>query len=446
MPGDTWHVICWRMNKDLADAGRSFWQEIYDRIDIELFAPTAASQLLVIALAFVVALVVRRLLAPKLAEITPAGRFAELTSAIKSLAVSLILPVTWWLGIILARVAAFQFRYAEHLLKTSAKLLTAWIIINIVLCIVRDRFWRRFLVVAIWTLAALDIVGLLQPAITLLDGAALKIGDKSISVWLVGKFVIALVILLQVVSLVSSFVERGINSSSELSPSLRLLLIQLSKILLFALTVLLTLEFIGVDLTAFAVFTGALGLGIGFGLQKVVSNLFSGLLLLVDRSIKPGDVISLPSGHGKVNKMGARFVSIVTPQGIEHLIPNEKFITEPVENWSYSDQYVMLSITIGVSYKSDLHKALEIIERVAGETERVVADPPPRARLLGYGDSSVDINALLWIADPQNGVYGPRHQFLLRLWDVFHEEGIEIPFPQRDVHLHTVPVPEGREE
>lgn len=426
------------MRTDFAELFRDAWRAVYDWIDTDLLAPTAGWQLLVIALAFIAALGVRRLLTPKLSEIHTSGRLSEFAEGAKSMGISLILPVSWWLGIVLARVVAYQLRYSEHLFKTAAKLLTAWIILNIVLRIVRDRFWRRLLVIAIWTLAALDIVGLLQPVIALLDGAALSIGERSISVWMVVKFVIAVVILFQVVSLLGLFIERGVKSSRDLSPSIQLLLIQISKITLFALVLLLALEFIGVDLTVFAVFTGALGLGIGFGLQKVVSNLFSGLLLLIDRSIKPGDVISLAHGHGRVKKMGARFVSIVTPQGIEHLIPNEKFITETMENWSYSDQYVMLTIPVGISYKADPHKALEIIERVAGEVERVVDEPPPRARLAGFGDSSVDINALLWIKDPQNGVYGPRHEFLIKLWDAFHEEGIEIPYPQRDVHLHTV--------
>jgi len=431
------------MNSEFLLLFRDAWSAIYEWIDTDLLAPTAGGQFLVIGLAFIVALFVRRLLAPKVAEIHTSGRLSDFTEGAKTLAISLILPVSWWFGIVLARVAAYQLRYSEHLFKTAAKLLTAWIIINIVLTIVRDRFWRRLLVFAIWILAALDIVGLLSPIIALLDGAAINIGEKSISIWLIIKFIIALVILLQLVSLINVFIERGIKRSRDLSPSIQLLLIQITKIALFALTLLLALEFIGVDLTALAVFTGALGLGIGFGLQKVVSNLFSGLLLLIDRSVKPGDVITLTDGHGRVKKMGARFVSIVTPQGIEHLIPNEKFITETMENWSYSDQFVMLRIPVGISYKSDLHKALDIIERVAGEVDRVVDEPPPRARLAGFGDSSVDINALLWIKDPENGVYGPRHQFLLKLWDAFHEEGIEIPYPQRDVHLHTVSDGEG---
>lgn len=414
------------------------WIAIRDWVVVDLFAPTAGPQLFAILIAFFVALGARYFVAPRLRAMPTPDRFSEFVEVAKSLAASLILPITWWLGIVFMRAIAFELKYSEHLFKMSAKLLTAWIVINIASRIVRDRFWRRLLIFSVWTLAALDIIGLLQPVIALLDGAALKIGESRISIWLVIKAGIALIIMLQLVSMLSSLLESRIKRAGDLSPSIQLLLIQIGKIALFTVAVLLALELIGVDLTALAVFTGALGLGIGFGLQKVVSNLFSGLLLLIDRSIKPGDVVSLANGHGRVNKMGARFVSVITPDGIEHLIPNEKFITDTVENWSYSDHLVKLVVPVGVSYMSDLNKVIEIVETSASEIDRVLSEPAPACRLIGFGDSSVDFNAFLWISDPQNGVYGPRHQFLMRVWDRFHEEGIEIPFPQQDLHLRSV--------
>ena len=206
---------------------------------------------------------------------------------------------------------------------------------------------------------------------------------------------------------------------------------------MITLAVVVSLASVGVDLTAFAVFTGALGVGIGFGLQKVVANLISGILLLVDRSIKPGDVIAVEQTYGWVNFMGARYVSVITRDGTEHLIPNETLITNHVENWSYSDDLLRLRIPIGVSYKSDLRKAMALIIEAAASVERVLDQPAPVCLVTGFGDSSVDLEARLWIKDPRNGVSNVKSEILLQVWDRFQSEGIEIPFPQRDLHLKT---------
>jgi small-conductance mechanosensitive channel len=416
---------------------KTTWQALRDWVEIDLFAPSSGTQVLVILSALAVAFTVRHFLAPHVRGLNPSGRLSPFTTVIRNLAVSLILPITWWLGVGLAGLIAHDIKYPSHLFDTAMSLLMAWIAINILLRLVRDKFWRRILLIAIWGIAALHIVGLLKPTIALLDAADFNIGTARLSLWMALKASLAFIALFQILTLVSRLLEGRIKKSSNFTPSAQLLIIQIAKIGLFAVAIMVTLEFIGVDLTTLAVFTGALGLGIGLGLQKVVSNLFSGFLLLIDRSIKPGDVVSLSKDHGRVNKMGARFVSVITPDGIEHLIPNDKFITETVENWSYSNHLVKLVIPIGVSYGSDLHKVIEIVETEAKEVPRILADPAPACRLYAFGDSSVDFNAFLWINDPEKGVYGPRHEFLLRIWDRFHAEGIEIPFPQRDVHIRT---------
>jgi len=192
---------------------------------------------------------------------------------------------------------------------------------------------------------------------------------------------------------------------------------------------------VGIDLTAFAVFGGAIGLGIGFGLQKIVSNLISGVIILLDRSIKPGDVMKVGDTFGWINSLGARYASVVTRDGTEYLIPNEDLITQQVVNWSYSHDAVRLKILIGISYKSDPRKAIALCFEAAREESRILENPPPNVLVKGFGDSSVDIEIRIWIRDPKNGVSNIKSAILLRVWDKFHEHGVEIPYPQRDVHL-----------
>ena len=207
------------------------------------------------------------------------------------------------------------------------------------------------------------------------------------------------------------------------------------RIALLTIAVLVGLTSIGIDFTAVAVFSGAIGVGIGFGLQKVVSNLISGMILLLDRSIKPGDVIEIGEAYGWISKLGARYAAIVTRDGKEYLIPNEDLITQQVVNWSFSDRAVRLKIGVGVSYQSDVRKALDLMMEAAQENDRVLKAPPPATRLIGFGDNSVDLELRIWVNDPEAGVVNVASDIRLAIWDKFHAEGIEFPFPQRDLHI-----------
>jgi small-conductance mechanosensitive channel len=204
-------------------------------------------------------------------------------------------------------------------------------------------------------------------------------------------------------------------------------------------------DVLDIDLTTFAVFSGALGLAIGFGLQKTVGNLIAGIILLMDRSIKPGDVIVVGDKDvGRVNRIGVRAVSVITRDGKEHLIPNENLMTEPVENWSYTDRNVRVRVAVGISYASDLKLAQELMLRAATESPRVLNSPKPNVWLTAFGDSAIEHEILVWISDPEGGVGNVRSDVLNRLWWLFKEHGIGLPFPQRDVHLHAAPPEMGR--
>jgi len=238
--------------------------------------------------------------------------------------------------------------------------------------------------------------------------------------------------------------ESRVSNLKNVSPGLRALVIKISRVFIAAAAILFAISSVGVSLSSFAILGGAIGLGLGFGFQKVISNLISGVILLADRSIKPGDVIEVDQTYGWINRLGARYTSVITRDGTEHLIPNEMMITEKVVNWSFSDNKVRVRIPFGVSYTSDIHKAMDLALQAANEDERTLQEPIAVVRLTGFGDNSVDFEVRVWIEDPSSGLGNIRSAFYIRIWDLFKENGIEFPFPQRDLHLKEMPTVEVR--
>jgi small-conductance mechanosensitive channel len=390
----------------------------------------------VIGLAFLVAWGAARRARPLLARAI-GGRsdlqVVRLTQALHPLATSILWLIVLWLLVELAFTAGLPFR----LMKTVASLLTAWVAIRLGAALVRDPLWSRFLAVVVWAIAALSIVGLLAPTMAALDGVALTLGDLRFSVLTVVEAVLSLGVLLWIATVVGRVLERRITASSNLTPSLQVLVIKLLKIVLTVIAVLVALRAVGIDLTTFTVLTGAIGVGIGFGLQKIVSNFVSGIIILLDKSIKPGDVLVVGNTYGRVNSLGARFVSVITRDGTEFLIPNETLVTEQVVNWSYSSNQVRLKVPIGISYRSDVRRAIALCLESVGVVERVLKQPKPVCLLMGFGDSSVDLELRFWIQDPMSGVSNVKSEVLLHVWNRFHANDIELPFPQRDLHIKT---------
>lgn len=346
-----------------------------------------------------------------------------------------LLLIFLWLASGVVERTAEEFFRGGWLLRTAASLTFAWIAIRLIASLIRTRVLARTAAGVIWLIAALNILQLLDPTIAVMDAAALEVGDLRISVLMVVKGVLSLAVLLWAATALAGVLERRFQAVPELTPSVQVLLAKLAKVTLVVLAIVIGLKSIGVDLTAFALFSGALGVGIGFGLQKVISNLVSGIILLMDKSIKPGDVVAVQDTYGWVQSFGARYASVVTRDGIEHLIPNEEFITQRVENWSYTDSKVRLKVPIGVSYDSDLRLAMRLAIEAAEEEPRVIDDPAPKCLLLEFGDNSVNLELRIWIADPQEGVRNIRSAVLLRVWDKYHEAGVQFPFPQRDLHV-----------
>lgn len=333
--------------------------------------------------------------------------------------------------------ATEQWEITNTSLVVTTSLLSAWVIIETATIFVRSHFLSRTIAIAAWLVAALNILGILSPTIAFLDGISFSLGQASISVLTIIQAFVTLGILLWVSAVAGQVTESKLKSSQNLSPSIQVLTIKFMRISLSAVAFIMALAIVGVDLTAFAVVGGAVGVGIGFGLQKIFANLISGFILLMDKSIKPGDVIVVADYYGRVDALTARYVSVTTRDGVEHLIPNEELIINRVENWSHSQNLLRLRQVVGVHYKSDLHKAVALCKEAASETERILSDPPPNCLVKGFGDSSVDLEMRVWINDPMNGRANVISELLTRIWDKFHANDIEIPYPQRDLHLRS---------
>lgn len=285
------------------------------------------------------------------------------------------------------------------------------------------------------TLAA--VVGGLGPLADALDNAGMRIGTRRISLLDVLTTAAAGLLLFALARLLNRVFGQWVRGFNRFDNSQQALAQKLIGLAIAALTFLVGIDLLGLDLKSLAFFSGALGLAVGFGMQKTLGNLIAGIILLMDRSIKPGDVIVVGDQFGQVNRIGVRAVSVLTRDGKEHLIPNELLMTETVENWSYSDRKVRVHIPVGVSYAGDLAKAQALMLQAASDTPRVLKDPQPGIWLRAFGESSLDHDIMVWINDPEEGVGNVRSAVLNRLWVLFKEAGIEIPYPQRDVWMKT---------
>lgn len=406
-------------------------------LDAHVLALGNLIQLAVILATFIAA----RILSPKLEALLdrqPGVRwYARFGHPVAAFLKPVARPLVWLAALWFAVFAAKGAAWPHHIMEGAVSLLTAWAVIRLASGLIRNPFWARAVAFMAWTIAALNLLGLLDPVMQTLDDMALNLGEFRLSVLGVIKAALLSALFLYLASVTSRIAETRINASANLTPSMRVLFGKFARVFLYALAIALALESVGINLAAFAVFGGAVGLGIGFGLQKVVSNLMSGVILLMDRSVKPGDVIAIGDTFGWINTLGARYVSVITRDGTEHLIPNEELISQRVENWSFSDSKIRQKIPIGIDYEADVHKARELAVQAVEGIERVLKDPKPVCHLIEFGDNSVNLELRFWINDPQNGVANVRSQVQLQIWDLYHEHGVVFPFPQRDLHLRS---------
>jgi small-conductance mechanosensitive channel len=302
-----------------------------------------------------------------------------------------------------------------------------------------NRYWAAILTMAIWLWAVVYAFHAEDIWTNLGTSIYFAIGDVHVTMLTIFRASWLLLILYWLSKNLLNIFHLWLQTASGLAPANQTLFHKLCTLLLFSTSVVVVLHYMGIDLTVFALFGGALGLGIGFGLQKIFANLVSGFMILADKSIKPGDVIQLGNTYGWINFLGSRYVSVVTRDSIEHLIPNESLITGEVINWSYSNNLLRLKVPIGISYDSDLDKATRLALEGAADTRRVLKEPKPACFVAGFGDNGLNLELRVWINDPQNGLGSVKNELLRGVLRRFKEEGIELPYSQMVLHHKSMP-------
>jgi small-conductance mechanosensitive channel len=324
----------------------------------------------------------------------------------------------------------------SYLIGLAATLSTAWLLIAFVSRFVRNRPLRVIVRWSLWIFATLYCLNVHEVVGEFLDDLAFEAGDFRISIMTIISALVVIGVLLTLARIGSTTTATTIRRNEDISPSMQVLAVKAVQITLYGFAFFVGINTVGIDLSGLAILTGAIGVGLGFGLQKVISNLVSGVIILLDKSIKPGDVISLGETFGWIQTLGARYASVVTRDGKEYLIPNEDLITNQVVNWSHSNDYVRLDIFFGTAYSDDPHKVRELAIEAATTVERVLDYPKrPVCHIDGFGDSSVDYILRFWIKDPTGGLTNIRGGVYLALWDAFKANNISIPFPQREVRM-----------
>ena len=417
---------------------QDFWAFIQSQVTL-LWLPSRRLQLAVVLACFLAAWIARLLAAPRMhawlhtREGWPRWRLRTMVIIQKRLQL-LFLAALLWLATGVMR-AIFFFPSRSYLVELVAWIALAWLAVSLAARLIRNVVLRRLVMWAVGAWVTLYYLGLVDEATAFLDGIAIEIGAFRMSVMTVLEALIVTGALFMLARFLSRIGSERVRANEGLSASVKELTVKLMQLALFGAAVLIGLTIVGVDLTAFAFMSGAIGLGLGFGLQKVVSNLVSGLILLFDKSIKPGDVISLGETFGWISELRARYVGVVTRDGKEYLIPNEDLITGQVVNWSHSNRFVRLDIYFGTSYRDDPHKVRKVAIEAAKAVERVLTHRAPVCHIVGFGDSSVDYILRFWIDDPTGGLTNIRGNVYLALWDAFQENGITIPYPQREVKV-----------
>ncbi len=344
---------------------------------------------------------------------------------------------------LIARSLLEHFNLANKLLNLAVPLAMSLAVIRLSLYILHKVFpntpflktWENVFVILVWSTFSFHLLGWLPDVILILDKVAINFGQNKITLLNVIKVFGSVVIFVLLALWFSNVIEKKLAKTRHLPGYLQLGIAKTIRVVILILAFLVALDVIGFDLTTLTVLGGALGVGIGFGLQRIASNFISGFILLFDRSIRPNDIISVGENFGWVKELRARYVVICDRNGVERLIPNENLVTSEVINWSYTDKNIRIKIPVQISYHNDPEVAMQLMLDAANEMPRVLSTPDAATRLLSFGDNGINLELRVWVNDPQNGINSVRSDINLSIWKKFKDNGVVIPFPQRDVHL-----------
>ncbi len=341
-----------------------------------------------------------------------------------------------------AAMLASTWPSRSYLLEVAAKLAMAWLIIRLVTSVIRNEFFVRVVSFAAWLVAALSIIGQLEPALEALDSYAVVLGGLRLTPLLLIKLVVLLAVALWLTNIASRFIEARITQSHDLTPSIQVLLIKMVRLGLMVLAVAIVLGAVGINLSALAIFSGAVGVGIGFGLQKIVANFISGVILLADKSVKPGDLVTIGDSSGKISAMNTRYISVAAGDGREFLIPNEDLITQKVVNWTYTDKNTLVKVNFSTNYDADPRLVCRLAIEAAEASPRATKGKPPTCIITEFAEAGMKFTLTFWIPDP-DGMDKVKSDVMLSLWDAFKHDDIRVPYPVREIRIRGGALPAG---
>ncbi|MEI9926369.1 MAG: mechanosensitive ion channel domain-containing protein [Bradyrhizobium sp.] len=344
--------------------------------------------------------------------------------------------------IIAARVTMYHATWPSrsYLLIVAAKLALAWLAIRLVTSVIRNAFIVRLVSLSAWLVAALSIVNQLDPTIDALDSVSIILGGLRLTPLLLIKLGVLLAVALWLSNIASNFAESRITRSSDLTPSIQVLLVKMIRLALMIFAVAMVMSAVGINLSALAIFSGAAGVGIGFGLQKIVANFISGIILLADKSVKPGDLVTIGDSSGRISAMKTRYISVAAGDGREFLIPNEDLVTQKVTNWTYTDKNTLVKVNFGTNYEADPRLVCKLAIGIAAASPRAFKDKPPNCILTEFAEAGMKFSLTFWISDP-DGMDNVKSDVMLALWETFKREGIRVPYPVREIRVHGGALP-----
>ena len=365
----------------------------------------------------------------------PLRHFARVMVSSASTAVFAVL-------MIISRVVMWHMTWPSrsYLLMVSAKLALAWLAIRLVTSVIQNAFIVRLVSISAWVVAALSIVGQLGWAADTLDSVAIEVGGLRLSPLLIIKAGALVIVALWLTNIASNFAESQINRASDLTPSIQVLLTKIIRIGLMVIAIAIALSAVGINLSALAVFSGAVGVGIGIGLQKIVANFVSGIILLADKSVKPGDLVTIGDNSGRISAMKTRYISVAAGDGREFLIPNEDLVTQRVTNWTYTDKNTLVKIAFATNYDADPHLVVKLAIEIASAAPRAIKGRQPNCILTEFAELGMKFSLTFWIADP-DGMDNVKSDVMLALWDAFKREGIRVPYPVREIRVRGGALP-----
>jgi small-conductance mechanosensitive channel len=412
----------------------------FDTLLSQLGTPPGWAQLAIVAAGFLFAWLIARMVREKIPDHLEPGAFKIGAGSVQRVVLPLLALVFIWLGKV-----AFAKWHPAPILSVAVLLVASFAMIRLSLYLLRHLFpvspllkaSERAIAYTIWGVAALYLTGLLPEINAALDEVSFAAGNKKITMLLVIQALLSLFLTLLVALALSVVIENRVMKAQSLDTSMRVFAGKLIRALAVVIAILIALPLMGIDITVLSVFGGALGVGLGLGLQKIASNYVSGFVILLDRSIRPGDLVTISERHGVVSDIRARYTVVRGLDGTEAIIPNDNIIGNMVLNHSYTDRTVAIKTSVSISYQSDAERAMALLRDIAIAQSRVLPSPEPTVWIKNLGDNGIELELTTWIRDAEHGQGSLRSDIFVAVLRAFAQEGIAIPYPQREIRLLT---------